>query len=104
LANHLEQRSFNFQHLRNIFAETFQFPTAVRASFLLREIGSHFARQCAGSGRRAGRTAGSEFTIAAGKAATFSASFYCNGSSRSYNCSICRSSFSDLAPDLSPYR
>jgi len=42
LADHFEAQRFDFQHLRNIFAEMLQLATAVRASFLLREIGSHF--------------------------------------------------------------
>src|ERR1700694_3956373 len=45
LADHFEAQRFNFQHLRNIFAEMLQLATAVRASFLLREIGSHFPWQ-----------------------------------------------------------
>jgi hypothetical protein len=35
LTDHFEADRFDFQHLRNIFAEMLQFTAAVRASFLL---------------------------------------------------------------------
>ena len=45
LPDHFESRRHVLQNFRNVFAEKFQLSTAVRASCLLRQIRSHFARQ-----------------------------------------------------------
>ena len=48
LTDHFESRRHVLQNFRNVFAEKFQLAAAVRASFLLRQIRSHFARQVLG--------------------------------------------------------
>ena len=91
------------QCFRNIFTGVFQLAAAVRTFFLLRQGTLHVVRgRCAGSGnlrafRRLIHNWGSRRN--GGSCSHLLARLASSSSSRSSNCSICRSNFSDLRPN-----
>ena len=101
--DHFEMFRHPLQHFRDIFPERLQFTATVRASFLLRQNLARLPRQM----RRQRlpctfrrlihdqtRPSGPQKEQPASAARLAS-----NSSSRNSNCSICRSSFSDLRPN-----
>ena len=99
LADHFEVYRFDFQDLRTSSPRCFSLPPQSGQASCFGKYVRTSRGSCEGSGRRADRAKATAFAMGSGRAATFSASFCCNASSRSSNCSIWRSNFSDFRPN-----